>query len=390
MAFVEVNGLRCYYRLEGGRGRPTVALAHSLGLDHGMWDPQTPDLLEHFRVLRYDLRGHGATDAPAGEYTIAQLGRDALALLDRLGINRVRWCGLSLGGMVGQWLAIQAPDRLTHAVLANTSPRMIDPAAMEARRVAVLAEGMPAVADAVMARFFTPARLETDDPLVASARSTFLATDAGGYAGCCAAVRDHDATAGLGDIRTPTLIVSADADVSMPWHEHGAVLAAGIPGARVVRLGTAHLSNLGLPRAFTRALLEFLVERPEDPFAAGLDVRRRALGRDHVDRALSSATELTRAFQDLVTRVPWGAIWVRPGLDHRTRRLLVLVITAALGRWEEFRLHLSAGLDRELEWSDVEEALLQTAVYAGIPAGNTAFQLAAEEQARRSGRAARS
>jgi 3-oxoadipate enol-lactonase / 4-carboxymuconolactone decarboxylase len=383
MAWAQLNEIRCYYRLEGVEGRPVLALAHSLGLDHAMWNPQLPDVLSHFRVLRYDLRGHGATDAPAGDYTIEQLGRDALALLDRLGLERVQWCGLSLGGMVGQWLAIQAPERLSRLVLANTSARLTDPAAMEARRLTVLAEGMGAVADAVMGRFFTRASLEAHSPFVGATRATLLATDPVGYAGGCAAARDHDQVPLLRGVRTPTLVISGDADVSMPWEEHGAVLAREVPHAQVVRLPTAHLSNLGLPRAFTRAVLDFLVARPADLYEAGLEVRREALGRAHVDRAMASTTHLTRAFQELVTRFPWGAIWTRPGLDHRTRRLLVLVTTASLGRWEEFRLHLAAGLERELEWTDVEEALLQTAVYAGVPAANTAFHIAVEEQTRR-------
>ena len=164
----------------------------------------------------------------------------------------------------------------------------------------------------------------------------------------------------------------------MPWEAHGAVLATAMPGASAVRLATAHLSNLGLPRTFTRTLLEFLATDARDTFEAGLDLRRAVLGADYVDDRMASATDLTRDFQRLITQYVWGSIWTRPGLDTHTRRLLVLVITAALGRWEEFRLHLRAGLDADLEWADVEEALLQTAVYAGVPAANTAFTIAAE------------
>jgi 3-oxoadipate enol-lactonase/4-carboxymuconolactone decarboxylase len=382
VAFLVTGPGRIYYRLDGVEGRPVLVLSHSLGLDHGMWDPQMSALLSRFRVLRYDSRGHGASDAPEGDYTIEQLGRDALALMDGLGLDRVAWCGLSLGGMVGLWLAVHAPDRLSQLILANTTARIADPPGMEARRALVLAKGMPAVVDSVMARFFAPALLDANPPRVASARHTVLATNPIGYAGCCAAVRDHDQRAGLARIRTPTLVIGGDADVSMPWESHGAKLAAGIAGAQAVRLPTAHVANLGLPQAFGRAVLEFLTPAV-DPVESGLAVRREALGAAHVDRALVSASELTRDFQQLITRFAWGAIWTRPGLDHRTRRLLVLVITASLGRWEEFRLHLSAGVDRELEWTDVEEALLQTAVYAGVPAANTAFQIANEERARR-------
>jgi 3-oxoadipate enol-lactonase/4-carboxymuconolactone decarboxylase len=383
MAIARLDAFRCYYRFEGAPDRPVVVLSHSLGMDHGMWDGQMPGLLARFAVLRYDLRGHGGSDAPAGDYTIERLGRDALALLDHLGIGQVAWCGVSIGGMVGQWLAVHAPDRLSSLVLANTSPRIADPPAMETRRKAVLERGMPAVVDAAMSRFFPAPLIALNLPRIASARQTLLATDPVGYAGCCAALRDFDGTADLARIRRPTLVIGGDLDESMPWASHGAVLCRDITGATGVRLTAAHLSNLALPRTFTRVLLEFLAPSSGDSTAEGLDVRRAVLGRDYVDGKMAAATDLTRGFQALITRYVWGEIWTRPGLDQHTRRLLVLAITATLGRWEEFRLHLVAGLESDLEWSDVEEVLLQTAVYAGVPAANTAFAVAEEERLRR-------
>jgi 3-oxoadipate enol-lactonase/4-carboxymuconolactone decarboxylase len=383
MAFARLDDIRCYYRLEGIPGRPVVVLAHSLGCDHGMWEPQMAALTARFQVLRYDHRGHGASDAPAGDYAIEQLARDALGLLDRLGLEQVAWCGVSLGGMVGQWLAAHAGNRLSHLVLANTSPRIADAAGMEARRRAVLAEGMDAAVDVAMARFFAAPLLAEPlhaaaGPRVASTRSTFRATDPAGYAGCCAALRDFDGTALLPRIATPTLVVSGDADASMPWDGHGAVLAGAIPGAVALRLATAHLSNLGLPRTFTRAVITFLATGGRTAYESGLEVRRAVLGAGYVDGRLAAATDLTRDYQRWITEYAWGGIWSRPGLDVDTRRLLVLAIAAALGRWEEFRLHLRAGLDAGLEWADVEEVLLQTGVYAGLPAANTAFAIASE------------
>jgi 3-oxoadipate enol-lactonase/4-carboxymuconolactone decarboxylase len=369
MAIATIDGDRVCYRLEGAAGRPVIALSHSLGLDHTMWDPQMAALTARFRVLRYDLRGHGGSDATPGDYTVEQLGHDALALLDRLGLERVAWCGVSLGGMVGQWLAAHAGDRLSGLVLANTSPRIADPAGMEARRRAVLDGGTRAIVDTAMARFFGDALVAANPPRIASARETFLATDPVGYAGCCAALRDFDGTALLPRIEARTLVVSGDADASMPWEAHGAALAAAIPGAAVVRLAAAQL--------------EFLTDDdPRDPFEAGLHVRRAVLGDDYVAGRMAATTELTRDYQRWITEFAWGGIWTRPGLDVHTRRLLVLAITAALGRWEEFRLHLEAGLAADLEWADVEEVLLQTAVYAGLPAANTAFSIASELRGR--------
>lgn len=381
MPFVDRSGSRHYYRLTGAAGRPVVMLSHSLGLDHGMWDPQAADLLASFQVLRYDTRGHGASDATGGDYSIEQLGLDALAIADAAGAARFAFCGLSLGGMIGLWIAANAPDRLTHLILANTSARLTDSGPMESRRRAVLEGGMPAIVDMVMGRFFAPAVLQSGSPAVDSARRTLLASDPDGYAGCCAAIRDMDQTALLPRITTPTLVISGDLDVAMPWDAHGDVLARSIPGAKAIRLPAAHISNLERPRTFSTAVFDFLLPRPDGSVDTGLPVRRAVLGDAHVDRSLDATTAFTADFQDLITKFAWGTIWARPGLDWRTRRLLVLTTTAALGRWEEFRLHLRSGLARDLEACDVKEVLLQLAVYAGVPAANTAFHIAAEELA---------
>jgi 3-oxoadipate enol-lactonase/4-carboxymuconolactone decarboxylase len=380
MPFTTINNTRIYYRLEGSGDRPLLVLAHSLGTDHGMWLPQVPALLDHFQVLRFDIRGHGASDAPPGDYSMEQLGRDAIAVAQAAGSRQFAFCGLSLGGMIGQWLAVNATECVTRLVLANTSPKVADASLFEARRRAVLEQGMTGIADAVMQRFFSAQTLGRGLPVVASTRATLLATQPAGYAGCCAAIRDMDHTALLGQIHIPTLVIAGDHDVSTPWDGHGEVLARSIPGALALRLPTAHLSNLEKPSSFNAALLEFLLPRPEDTLAAGLAMRRAVLGDAHVDRAMAQTTEFNREFQETITRYAWGAIWTRPGLDPRTRRLLALATTAALGRWEEFRLHVRTGLASELEMADLKEVLLQVAVYAGVPAANTGFHIAAEEQ----------
>jgi 3-oxoadipate enol-lactonase/4-carboxymuconolactone decarboxylase len=374
----------CYYRVHGDDDKPALFLSHSLGQDHGMWDAQAEALTPHFRVVRYDIRGHGASGVAAGDCTVADLGQDVLRLADELGIERFAFCGLSLGGMIAQWLAAHAAARVTAIVLANTSP-LPGFERMEQRRQTVLAKGMAAVADQVMGRFFSPAHLTAGGPVVAEARRTLLATDPAGYAGACAAVRDTDLTGALARIQCPVLIIDGEHDVSLPWQGHGDAIAAGVPQAIVVRLAAAHLSNLERPRSFTAAIVRFLLSAQDrDTFADGLHVRRRVLGAAHVDRA--GASPASAAFQDLITRYAWGAIWTRPGLDLRTRRLLVLAMTAALGRWEEFRLHVRTGLASELEWCDLEEVLLEAAIYAGVPVANTGFHHAADERdARASG-----
>ena len=375
MPLIQANGLRHYYRLDGADDKPVLVLSHSLGCDHSQWDAQTAALAPHFRILSYDTRGHGATEAPAGDYKIETLAQDVLALTNALQLEQFAFCGLSLGGMIGQWIAAHAPDKVTHLVLANTSPRFPDPSIMEARRKLVLEQGMAAIEAAVLSRFFLPSRVAANPIEVANERRVLRATDPEGYAGCCAAIRDMNQVASLCQIKAPTLIVCGDHDVSTPFNNHGEVLAQHIPHAQVVHLPTAHLSNLEQPRSFNAALLNFLTTPNKD----GLAKRRAILGDAHVDRAIANTTPFTKDFQQLITDYAWGTIWQRPGLDDRTRRLLVLTATAALGRWEEFRLHLRTGLAHELEPCDLEEVLMQLAIYAGVPAANHGFHIASEE-----------
>lgn len=382
MPFATVDNIRLFYRLEGKADGPVLVLSHSIGTDHGMWAPQVEDLLPYFQVLRFDTRGHGASDAPKGEYAVERLGRDVIGLVDELNISKFAFCGLSLGGAIGQWLALNAPDRVSGLVLANTSPQFGPRTNWESRMQTVSEKGMAGIAEIVMPRFFSSETLARGDVYANAVKSVLLGTSPIGYWGCCAALRDFDATQSLGKIRIPTLVIAGDRDVSTPWEGHGQLLAHNIPSARALRLVAAHLSNLERPRSFTVALLDFLLPRAEsfvDPLEDGFAVRRALLGDAHVDRSIAGATEFTRDFQNLITRYAWGTIWTRPGLSRRTRRLLALAIAASLGRWEEFGLHVRTGLMRELELCDLKETLLQTAIYAGVPAANTGFHIAGEE-----------
>jgi 3-oxoadipate enol-lactonase / 4-carboxymuconolactone decarboxylase len=381
LPFVNCNHGRLFYRLEGVPGKPVLVLSHSIGADHAMWTPQVPDLLSHFQVLRYDTRGHGASEVTKGEYSIEMLGRDVLGLADALGIGEFAFGGLSLGGAIGQWLGVNAVDRLTSLVLANTSPKFGERSNWEMRIKMVSEGGMAAIADMAMQRFFSSQTLANSNAYACAVKSVLLGTDPVGYVGCCAALRDFDSRQALRNIRVPTLVISGDRDVSTPWAGNGEVLAREIPKARFLQLPAAHLSNLERPRSFLAGLLEFL--RPELIDAhrseAGFAARRAILGDDYVDRAIAATNDFNREFQDLITRYAWGTIWTRPQLDVRTRRLLVLATMAALGRWEEFAMHLRSGLQRELEPCDLEEVLLQTAIYAGVPAANTGFKIAQKE-----------
>jgi 3-oxoadipate enol-lactonase len=222
-----------------------------------MWAPQMPDLLDHFQVLRYDTRGHGASATPAGDYTLDQLGQDVLALADKLKLPKFSFCGISMGGAVGQWLAMNAPQRLTKLVLANTAPKFGTAETWDARRKAVLEGGMGAIVEAIMQRFFSAENQQS--VWAQSTRAIVLGTNPIGYAACCTALRDADTRSDLGKISASTLVIGSEKDPSTPWEGNGSVLARDIPKAKAVRLESAHLSNLEQPRAFNTAVLEFLL-----------------------------------------------------------------------------------------------------------------------------------
>ncbi|ASD27202.1 3-oxoadipate enol-lactonase [Brevundimonas diminuta] len=251
------DGCRLAYRLDGPEDAPVLLLSNSLGTRMEMWDAQMAAFAARFRVLRYDSRGHGASDAPAGAYGLDRLGRDVVELLDALTLERVAFCGLSLGGMVGQWMGVRAPERLERLVLANTSAFMGPPSAWDARIASALSQGMAPLAAASVARWFTPDFAARAPDPVAVIEAGLLATSPQGYAGCCAAIRDMDLRQLGGLITTPTLVISGAADPATP-PEHAAALVKAIPEAQLKVLDGAHLSNVEQPDLFADAVLSFL------------------------------------------------------------------------------------------------------------------------------------
>jgi len=247
--------------LEGPEDAPVLVLSNSLGTTLGMWDDQAPALRERFRLLRYDARGHGGSPAPPGPYTIGDLGRDALSLLDGLGIERASFCGLSIGGMTGMWLASEVPGRFERLVLCCTAARL-DPEAWQTRAETVRAEGVGAVADAVVERWFTPQFRASRPETFEWAGRMLRETDAEGYAGCCEAIRDMDLRDRLARITAPTLVISGADDPATP-PEHGELIRDAIPGAGFeVVPNAAHLANVEQPEEITRAVLGHLDPQP--------------------------------------------------------------------------------------------------------------------------------
>ncbi|MEO8509572.1 MAG: 3-oxoadipate enol-lactonase [Betaproteobacteria bacterium] len=257
MPIADLANTRLHYRLDGPATARVLMLSNSLGTDLGMWEPQMPALTRDFRVLRYDTRGHGLSAVAVGPYSIEDLGRDAVALLDHLALDRVDFCGLSLGGMTGMWLGIHAPQRVRRLVLANTAARIVPPDLWNARIERVNAGGMAAISDAVLARWFSAEFIAREPATLAAMKAMMERVPPEGYVACCAAVRDMDQRGEVAGIAAPTLVIVGKDDAATPPAE-GEFLAAEIAGARIVRLPAAHLSNVELAPAFTAALSSFL------------------------------------------------------------------------------------------------------------------------------------
>lgn len=255
------DGCRIAYRFDGPDDAPVLMLSNSLGTSLDMWAPQMAAWTRDFRVLRYDQRGHGASDAPVGAYSMDRLGRDVVELLDALGLAKVHFCGLSLGGMVGQWLGVHAPDRLDRLVLANTSSWMGPPSGWDARIALVREQGMAPLAQASVERWFTPEFVAAAPDAIAPIVATLKATNPTGYTGCCAAIRDMDMRPVAGLIRRPALVIGGLRDPSTP-PSHSEALAAAIPGATIKMLEAAHLANVEQPAPFADAVLAHLFARP--------------------------------------------------------------------------------------------------------------------------------
>jgi len=258
MTTIALNGTRLRVRCDGERSRPTVVLSNSLGTDLSMWDAQAALLATRFHVVRYDTRGHGGSDATPGPYTIDLLGADVLALLDHLDIERAHLVGLSMGGVVAQWLGAHAPQRLRKLVLANTAARIGTEEGWRTRAAAVRAEGMSDIAAGAPGRWFTPEFVARQAVIVGSMQKTLRGQDPEGYAACCEALAVADMGEDLRRIAAPTLVIAGIHD-PVTTVADAQQLARAIPDATVAPLPASHLSNIEAPDRFSELVASFLL-----------------------------------------------------------------------------------------------------------------------------------
>ena len=260
MPHINVDGCLIHVEVDQGEHGPVLMLSNSLGSDLTMWDRQVAAFARHFRLVRYDHRGHGKSDVPKGPYSIEKLARDVLAILDELAIEKINWCGLSMGGMIGQWLGAHAPNRIDKLILANTACYYPNQQVWLDRVAFVRERGIAALAGPTMERWFSKEFIEREPVTIAKMARMLLKTNAEGYSGCCEAIRDMDHRALLTRISAPTLVIAGRRDLATPIEMSEAILGQ-IPGAKLAILEAAHLSNVERPQAYTNVVLDFLLNK---------------------------------------------------------------------------------------------------------------------------------
>jgi 3-oxoadipate enol-lactonase/4-carboxymuconolactone decarboxylase len=383
--------LRCLVEpaATGDPDAPLIVLGPSLGTTTALWDGVVGALAAQHRVLRFDLPGHGISPATIESFTVAELAASVLAAVDAAGGGPFDYAGISLGGAIGLELALQYPDRVRSLAVICSGAKIGTADGWLERAAQIRASGTPSQVQGSSERWFAPGFLERDPSAGSKALETLMDVDDESYALACQALADFDVTDAVSSIRARTLCVAGELDVPTP-PALLAELAEAIPGARQVTIpGVAHLPAYERPDVVADLLLEHIrgEAAPQsrtvaETYAAGMVVRRAVLGDAHVDAATAAITPETEDFQDFITRYAWGEIWTRPGLDRRTRSFLTIASLVTGGHEHELAMHVRAALINGLTRAEISEAIMHTAIYAGLPAANSALGVARDTFAR--------
>ena len=383
MNFITINGRTLHYQYLKSDATRTFVFINSLGTDFRIWDGVVDLLKPHGAILRFDKPGHGLSALPETPLTISDYVADVLGMMDALHIDQCVLVGLSIGGIIGQRFALSHPDRIEKLVLSNTAPQIGTADGWNERIQTVRQQGMEAVSEGVLARWF-PAHFQQTHPAeLAGYRQMLEQTTRVGYSRACEAIRDEDLTAQIPQIDRPTLCIGGTDDGSTP-PDMVRAMADAIPGSRLELIdGAGHIPCAQMPEIVARLVFDFVAETTESIKVAtlyeqGMKTRRAVLGDAHVNRAEANKTDFDVDFQRYITENAWGSIWSRPGLTHRERSLITIALLATLGHEEELKMHLRATKNTGATPNDVKEALLHTAIYAGVPVTNGAMKLAKE------------
>jgi len=363
------------YKLSGTPNSPVLIFSNSLGTTMNMWDEMVSALLPYFQVLQYDTRGHGNSTITPEPYTIALLGQDVIDLMNQLKIKEAHFCGLSMGGLIGQWLAIHHPKRIKKLILSNTAAKIGDAETWNQRIEQINKKGMQSIVDATMQRWFTDEFIKNNKQKTEQQKVLFLNNNTIGYANACAAVRDADFKESVKQISSETLVITGDEDV-VTTKENAQYLASQIKKSELKILKARHLSSVESPQEYANVLIDFLVGK--SAFDRGIHVRRTVLGNEHVNKATEKINSFNDDFQNLIANVPWGSVWTRPAMGKHDRSLITLSMLIALGRETEFKMHVRAAFNNGVSIIELKELILQSAIYCGFPAANDAYKIAEE------------
>lgn len=376
MPFLKTEQSNIFYSyIHNGSGE-TVVLINSLGTNLVIWEGVAAILKDHFNILMFDKRGHGLSSNGKGDITIEDYADDLIAIMDHLSLDRVHLVGLSIGGLIAMSMTLRYPERVRKLVLSNTGARIGSVESWNERIAAVSGNGLPSMSSKIVTRWLSETYRKNNPGMVLAMTTMLDRTSDLGYIGACGALRDADLRQQVKDLDHPVRFIGGSEDPGTPTdfiNEQASLL--GTTNVVIIP-GVGHLPCIEAPAEMAAAIREFLGEQEKDLYTLGMKTRRSVLGDAHVERAEANKTAFDMDFQEYIVRSAWGSIWARPQLTKRERSLITLSLLAALGHDEEFKMHLRACRNTGATESDIKEAILHTAIYAGVPVANHAMKIA--------------
>ena len=379
MDFINGNGLNIHYKYSKGSAEHTFVFINSLGTDFRIWDGVVDELKAHSSVLCFDKMGHGLSQVSEKPYKIADYASDVISLMDSLHIGKAILVGLSIGGVIAQYMAIHHPERIEKLVVSNSAPKVGTFESWATRIDKVKNEGIAAIADGILKVWFSEHFRAGRTAELAGYKQMLCNSNIAGYLKACEALQVNDLTGNIKNIKLPALFIAGSEDGSVnPVMVKQA--AEQLPGAAYTEIpGVGHIPCAEQPELYADILLKFAKNTPAlSLYDMGMKTRRSVLGDAHVNLAEANKTDFDSDFQEYITNNAWGAIWSRPGLTKRERSLITIAILTALKLDHELAMHIRATHNTGATPDDVKEVLMHTGVYAGVPVTNNALKIAKE------------